>query len=69
MRGSILRKRRKRKGIESLKAQIREHQLKIAEEKSYPKPNLGLIKHWEREIRTFENEIWKIERQLMRGRR
>jgi peptidoglycan hydrolase CwlO-like protein len=64
-----LRKRRKRKGIESLKSQIREHQLKIAEEKSYPDPNLGLIKYWEREIRTFENEIRKIERQLTRGRR
>ena len=64
-----MRKRRKRKGIESLKSQIREHEKKIAEEKSYPDPNLGLIKHWEREIRTFENEIRKIERQLTRGRR
>ena len=64
-----MRKRRKLKGIESLKLQIREHQQKIAVEKSYSVPNEGLIRRWEREIRTFEDDIRKRERQLRRRRR
>jgi len=62
-------KKEKRKGIETLKSNIREHQQKIADEKNYPVPNEGLIKHWEREIRAFENDILKRERQLRRRRK
>ena len=65
----ILSKKGKRKGIETLKQRIREHQQKIADEKRYPVPNEGLIRHWEREIRAFENDIRKRERQLRRRRR
>ena len=59
-------KKRKRKGLETLKSNIREHQKKIANEKNKPVPDIGSIRHWEREIRTFENDIRKRERQLMR---
>ena len=64
-----MRKRSKLKGIESLKSQIREHQQKIAEEKDKPIPNIGRIKHWEKELRVFENNILKLEQQLKRRRR
>lgn len=64
-----MRKRRKRKGIESLKSQIREHQQKIADEKDKPIPNTNRIKHWENEIRAFEGGIFKREQQLKRRRR
>ena len=56
-----MRKRRKRKGIESLKSQICEHQQKIADEKDKPIPNTSRIKHWENEIPAFENDILKRE--------
>ena len=64
-----MRKRSKLKGIESLKSQIREHQQKITEEKDKPIPNIGRIKHWEKELRAFENNILKLEQQLKRRRR
>jgi len=49
----ILRKRRKRKGIETLKQRVREHQKKIVDEKEKPIPNNNRIKHWEKELRAF----------------
>ena len=60
-------KKEKRKGIETLKLRIREHRKKIADEKSYPVPNEGLIKHWEREMRAFEKDI--LKQQLKRRRK
>jgi len=64
----ILRKRRKRKGIETLKQRVREHQKKIVDEKEKPIPNNNRIKHWEKELRAFENGILKREQQLKRRR-
>ena len=61
-------KKGKRKGIKTLRSNIREHQQKIANEKNKPVPDIGSIRHWEREIRTFENNVLKQERQLKRRR-
>lgn len=57
-------KKRLRKGIRSLRDRIREHEDKIAQEKSKPNPDLGLIGKWEREIDAFENGIARRERRL-----
>ena len=51
-----------------MKQRVREHRKKIADEKEKPIPNTNRIKHWEKEIRAFENGILKREQQLKRKR-
>ena len=68
MKGLALGKKGKLKGIQSLRKRIREHQEKLSREKSKPAPNTALVEYWEKEIRKFENEIKKKQRQLLRRR-
>lgn len=53
-----------RKGINSLRDRIREHQDKIDEEMVKPLTDWGLVNHWQGEIGKFEGNIAKKERRL-----
>lgn len=44
--------------------QIREHKAKVAAELAKDKPNVGLVRHWESEIRTFEAGIDRARKRL-----
>jgi len=59
-----LAKRRYGRKIESLEERIREHQEKIRRERERDNPDEGLIAHWEREIRAFEEGIRRAKRRL-----
>jgi hypothetical protein len=48
-------KARYRRKIESLEAQIQEYQEKIERERRKAMPDEGLIYHWEREIKAFQD--------------
>ena len=65
----MAKRKRKRKAIKSLKARIVEHQAKIEREQAKPFPNEGLIRHWQKEIRTWEETIARIERRLTRHKK
>jgi len=53
-----------RKRIESLSERIREHELKIRDEKSKTGPDYALIRHWETEIAAFLTSIGRAEKRL-----
>jgi len=59
-------KRNHLKTIRSLQKYIDEHQEKIRLEKLRELPNLGLIRHWEKEIRAFEKGIQQAKKRLGR---
>ncbi|NMF84737.1 hypothetical protein [Nodosilinea sp. P-1105] len=59
-------KRNHLKTIRSLQKCIDEHQEKIRLEKLRELPNLGLIRHWEKEIRAFEKGIQQAKKRLGR---
>jgi len=54
------------KSINSLKQRIIEHQQKIDVELLKDYPDLGLIRHWQKEIRAFELGIEKAQKRLRR---
>lgn len=41
-----------------------EHRDKVEEEESKSAPDFGLIKHWQKEMRAFQDRISEIERKL-----
>ncbi|QTA87866.1 hypothetical protein [Desulfonema magnum] len=53
-----------RKRIESLLKRVREHELKIQNEKMKEPPDYGLIHHWEAEIAAFRVSIGRAEKRL-----
>ena len=53
-----------KKAILSLEARIIEHQEKIELELTKELPDKGLINHWQKEIRAFENGIQKALKRL-----
>lgn len=57
-------KKNHRKTVESLTRRIAEHQEKIRLEYKRDHPNLGLIQHWEKEIRAFEKGIQQARKRL-----
>lgn len=57
-------KQRYRRKLESLEARIREHREKIEQERKKAAPEMGLIRHWEREIRAFERGIHQARKRL-----
>jgi hypothetical protein len=59
-------KRNHRKAIRSLTQRIEEHQEKIRLELERESPNQGLIYHWEKEIRAFEQGIQQAQKRLGR---
>ncbi|MCA6501294.1 MAG: hypothetical protein ACK6CP_18065 [Pseudanabaena sp.] len=59
-------KKNHEKSINSLKQRIIEHQQKIDMELLKDYPDLGLIHHWQKEIRAFELGIEKALKRLRR---
>lgn len=55
-----------RKAIQSLEKRIAEHQEKIRLELSKENPDLGLIKHWTKEISAFQKGIEQALKRLGR---
>jgi|APLow6443716910_1056828.scaffolds.fasta_scaffold41099_2 hypothetical protein len=53
-----------KKAIASLEERIYEHQEKIRLELKKEFPDLGLIKHWEKEIKAFEKGIQQALKRL-----
>ena len=53
-----------RKAISSLESRIIEHQEKIILELEKEHPDQGLIKHWEKEIKAFEQGIKQALKRL-----
>lgn len=60
-------KKRFLKQIKSFESLIGIHKEKINKEKTKLIPNTNLIKHWEKEIQVFSDEITKVEKRLKRG--
>lgn len=59
-------KKNHRKTIDSLNRRITEHREKIRLEYKKERPDLGLIQHWEKEIRAFEKGIQQALKRLGR---
>jgi hypothetical protein len=59
-------KRNHLKAIKSLEARIAEHLDKIRVELQKEIPDSGLIRHWEKEIKAFENGIRQARKRLGR---
>ncbi len=55
------------KSIRSLQRRIAEHQQKIVVEQGKDVPDMGLVRHWEKEIRTFEAKVERLRKRI--GRR
>jgi L-ribulose-5-phosphate 3-epimerase UlaE len=59
-------KKNHEKSINSLNQRIIEHQQKIDMELLKDYPDLGLIRHWQKEIRAFDLGIEKAQKRLRR---
>ena len=57
-------KRRYRRKKASLEARVKEHREKIAQEQQKATPDVGLIRHWEREIVAFQAGIESAPKRL-----
>jgi hypothetical protein len=57
-------KRRYRRKKASLEARVQEHREKIVRERQKATPDLGLIRHWEREIEAFQAGIQNAQKRL-----
>lgn len=55
--------------MESLIQRINEHRAKIVWQQAQTHPNVGLIRHWEREIRAFSVQIQRYEACLNQRKR
>lgn len=61
--------KRYRKRVAGLKAEIDLHEQKIAFELQKVNPDAGLIQHWSKEIRGWQNEIAHLQRRLPQKRK
>jgi hypothetical protein len=61
--------RKVRERMESLIQRIDEHRAKIVRQHAQTHPNVGLIRHWEREIRAFSVQIQRYEARLKQRKR
>ncbi len=59
-------KKNHEKSINSLQQRVIEHQQKIDAELQKDYPDIGLIRHWQKEIRAFEIGIEKAQKRLRR---
>ena len=59
-------KKNHEKSINSLQQRIIEHRRKVDTELLKDYPDLGLIRHWQKEIRAFEVGIEKAQKRLRR---
>ncbi|HLC15815.1 MAG TPA: hypothetical protein VJL89_06275 [Thermodesulfovibrionia bacterium] len=57
-------KKRYKKQIRGLQKQIAIHERKIDLERTQYMPDEGMIRHWQQEIKTFQNNIDKIIRRF-----
>ena len=57
-------KRSFQKQIRSLDLRIKEHKDKILTENKKPHPDQGKIRHWTKEIKTFEKSLEKARKRL-----
>ncbi len=62
-------KRQPHKVMRSLRKQIAEHQEKIMQEQRLDNPNIGLVRHWQQEIRAFTIQLERLENRIARRRR
>ncbi len=53
-----------RKRLQGLTDQILIHQEKIIEELRKPQPDQGLIRHWEKEVQTWQSKIQQLKKRL-----
>jgi hypothetical protein len=55
--------------LESLRGRITDHRIKIALEQQSARSDRRLIRHWEVEIRAWEQTVANLERRLKKGKR
>jgi hypothetical protein len=65
----VMSNRALRRAIQSLRWQIEIHEHKIAQERSKPEPDEGVIYHWNKEIEAFTERLHRLEDRLARRRR
>ena len=58
------RNKKTRTKIAGLQATIDLHQEKIAEEEKRTNPDIGLIKHWQKEVRACQERSKRLRRRL-----
>lgn len=61
--------RKTRERIQAMHERIEEHHAKIAKEQEMSRPDRGLIRHWQSEIRAFTIQMQRLEDRLTRRRR
>lgn len=57
-----------RNRIQGLNIPLQEHSEKIALEHRKSNPDIGLINHWSKEVRTWQQQIQRLEQRLKRKR-
>ena len=55
--------------LDGLRRRISDHRIKIAIEHQRATPDRGLIRHWEVEIKAWEQTVKSIQRRLKKGKR
>ncbi len=55
--------------LDSLRRRITDHRIKIAFEQQGANPDRRLIRHWEVEIKVWEETVKSLERRLKKGKR
>jgi hypothetical protein len=63
------RNKRTRKRIEGLRLQINLHEQKIAAEQNGANPDAGLVKHWEKEVKTWKDQEARLRHHLPQKRK
>ena len=58
------RNKKDRKKIKGLEEAIELHEAKIAEERGRFNPDLGLIRHWQAELRALKVQVARLQRRL-----
>jgi hypothetical protein len=61
--------KRTRKRIEGLRLQIELHEQKIAAEQNCANPDASLVKHREKEVKTWEAEVARLRHRLPQKRK
>ena len=55
--------------LDGLRRQITDHRIKIPLDRQRAIPNRSLIRHWEIEIKAWEQTVKNFERRLKKGKR
>jgi len=54
--------------IKGLERQVRAHQAKIRRELNKKHPDLGLIRHWQKEIEAWQRQLERLKSKLPGGK-